>query len=189
MVNLLYYGGLRLHELVLLRVENLNREAGMITFRRKGGSIHQLQIQNPRQVFFLLFEYIKNREVDSQYVFANRKGGKISIRAMHYEIERFFQQCACPTMGLTPHSFRKACATNLYKKTKDLLFVRDYLNHVDAKVTQTYIDSASLYKVKKSKSRSKSKYLEGTVKGSRKEKGSLYSPLDPSKHRPIKIDL
>ena len=45
---------------------------------------------------------------------------------------------------LTPHSFRRACATNLYIETKDLLFVRDYLNHHDAKVTQTYIDSTQL---------------------------------------------
>ena len=36
--------------------------------------------------------------------------------------------------SLGPHSFRKACATNLYLRHKDLLLVRDYLNHKDAKV-------------------------------------------------------
>ena len=45
---------------------------------------------------------------------------------------------------LTPHSFRRACATNLYLETRDLLLVRDYLNHHDAKVTQTYIDSTQI---------------------------------------------
>ena len=48
--------------------------------------------------------------------------------------------------SLTPHSFRRACATNLYIETRDLLLVRDYLNHHDAKVTQTYIDSTQLEK-------------------------------------------
>jgi|GEM_PF-2856222 len=43
--------------------------------------------------------------------------------------------------GLTPHSFRKGCATWLYQETKDLLLVRDYLNHKDAKITQSYIDT------------------------------------------------
>lgn len=46
-------------------------------------------------------------------------------------------------LGLTPHSFRKGCATWLYQETKDLLFVRDYLNHKDAKITQSYIDTKS----------------------------------------------
>jgi len=48
------------------------------------------------------------------------------------------------TKKLTPHSFRKAFATQLYLKTKDLLYVRDYLHHSDAKITQTYIDKGSL---------------------------------------------
>ena len=53
------------------------------------------------------------------------------------------KKCGLPS-NLTPHSFRRACATNLYLKTRDLLLVRDYLNHHDAKVTQSYIDSTQL---------------------------------------------
>ena len=53
---------------------------------------------------------------------------------------------SCLPANLTPHSFRRACATNLYIETRDLLLVRDYLNHHDAKVTQTYIDSTQLEK-------------------------------------------
>ena len=59
---------------------------------------------------------------------------------MYNRIIKIFRKSMCPSDELTPHSFRKACATNLYEQTKDLLFVRDYLNHSDAKVTQTYIE-------------------------------------------------
>ena len=44
--------------------------------------------------------------------------------------------------------FSEARATNLYLRTKDLLFVRDYLNHKDAKVTQTYIDYEAAYRAR-----------------------------------------
>ena len=62
---------------------------------------------------------------------------------MYNRITNILKKCNLPE-ELTPHSFRRACATNLYIETKDLLLVRDYLNHHDAKVTQTYIDSSQL---------------------------------------------
>ena len=57
---------------------------------------------------------------------------------------KIIERATLEISDITPHSFRKACATELYMKSKDLLYVRDYLNHKDAKVTQTYIDKKTL---------------------------------------------
>ena len=84
--------------------------------------------------------------MESEFVFANRQGNKVSTKTMYNLIIRLLVQAGCRD-GLTPHSFRKACATNLYIKHQDLLLVRDYLNHSDAKITQTYIDKATLHGV------------------------------------------
>ena len=138
-VYLLYYGGLRLAELTHLRIENFNRQNDTLKFVRKGGSIHILKLQNAFTIFQLLDVHISTRKYSGEWVFSNRFGNPFTTKTMYNIIMRIFTKASLSDK-LTPHSFRKACATNLYRKTKDLLKVRDYLNHTDAKVTQTYIE-------------------------------------------------
>ncbi|MBF0299497.1 MAG: site-specific integrase [Oligoflexia bacterium] len=139
-INILYYGGLRLSELTELRVDSFNTSNYSIRFTRKGGYVHTLFIQRPKQIFGLLDKYLKSRPIDSAHIFCNKKGRPLTPRTMYNSIMKIFIKAKVETYGLTPHSFRKGCASLLYHKTKDLLFVRDYLNHADAKVTQTYIE-------------------------------------------------
>ena len=145
MLYLLYYGGLRLSELCYLKISNFDRTAQIITFNRKGGSIHTLVIQKEDLVFKNLDFYLSQNEFKSDFLFQNKDGEAYSLKTFYNQIMKIILR-ADLTMGISPHSFRKACATNLYIKTKDLLYVRDYLNHADAKVTQSYIDKATLSK-------------------------------------------
>lgn len=141
-IHLLYFGGLRLAELTELKVSNFNTQERTLTFRRKGGYIHQLAIRNSRKIFKILDDHLATRKVMSDFLFARKNSRPITSRTMYNYILDIFKRAGVGQIGLGPHSFRKACATNLYKETKDLLFVRDYLNHSDAKVTQTYIEKS-----------------------------------------------
>ncbi|MBF0362816.1 MAG: site-specific integrase [Oligoflexia bacterium] len=139
-IYILYYGGLRLSELSELKVEYFNQSNQSLRFNRKGGYIHTLYIQRPKQVFSLLEKYLRSRPIESPFLFCNKRGRPLTSRAMYNTIIKIFTKAKVHSYGLTPHSFRKGCASLLYQKTKDLLLVRDYLNHADAKVTQTYIE-------------------------------------------------
>lgn len=143
MLYLLYYGGLRLSELCYLKISNFDRGGRILTFDRKGGSIHTLAIQKDEQIFKNLEFYLAQNEFKSDFLFQNKSGKPYSLKTFYNQIMKIIHR-ADVSIDLTPHSFRKACATNLYIRTKDLLFVRDYLNHADAKVTQTYIDRKTL---------------------------------------------
>ncbi len=140
MIYLLYYGALRLSELAELRVENFNQEHKSISFKRKGGDVHTLKIQQSDTIFEDLEKYLSSRRSDSKFLFPGKISGHITPRALYKQLIKLLMSSGCSNQ-VTPHSFRKACATNLYEDTKDLLFVRDYLNHSDAKVTQTYIEN------------------------------------------------
>lgn len=144
-LDLLYYGGFRLSELCSLKILDFDFESRSITFIRKGGSRHKLYIENHQTIFQNLNYYLRERKDNSEFLFAGNGHQSISQKAMYNLIKKMIMR-AQVSNEISPHSFRKACATNLYKKTKDLLFVRDYLNHSDAKVTQTYIDTKYLYK-------------------------------------------
>lgn len=145
MLYLLYYGGLRLSELCFLKISNFDRHAKILTFARKGGSVHTLVIQKEDLIFKNLEFYLSQNEFKSDFLFQNQQGRPYSLKTFYNQIMKIISR-GHVSPGISPHSFRKACATNLYIRTKDLLYVRDYLNHSDAKVTQTYIDKATLSK-------------------------------------------
>jgi integrase/recombinase XerD len=144
-VSLLYWGGLRLSELCQLKKVNFHHHDHAITFHRKGGYVHTLIPIRAKTLFKLYDDLQEVHKTESEYLFCGRYFGHISQRAMYNKIMKIFSRSGCRD-GLGPHSFRKACATNLYIRTKDLLYVRDYLNHKDAKITQSYIDTAVLLK-------------------------------------------
>ncbi|MBI2519637.1 MAG: tyrosine-type recombinase/integrase [Bdellovibrio sp.] len=138
MVHLLYYGGLRLDELRLLKIEDLNYDSKGLTFIRKGGKRHHLKIMHFETIGPLWRKVAKGRSGE-EFLMLSTHGRPFSHRGLFQHMRTLLNKAQLPA-HIGPHSFRKACATQLYNRTKDLLLVRDYLNHSDAKVTQTYID-------------------------------------------------
>lgn len=147
LLYLLYYGGLRLRELTHLSFGDFNERTQSIKLLRKGGDIHHLVIRKPELVFnewrFLLQKNAKENDLFGRALFANSKGEKLTERSLFNRIKKICRKCGLKS-EISPHSFRKACATEYYIETKDLLRVRDYLNHSNAVVTQTYIDKLTL---------------------------------------------
>ncbi|MDH4468824.1 MAG: site-specific integrase [Bacteriovoracaceae bacterium] len=144
-LNLLYFGGLRLAELCSLQVDSFDKSKQTIKLLRKGGSIQFLKVQNADLIFELFHKYCYSFHINQGWLFFDRFSNvaskkHITERSMYGVIKRMIKKGLPESVGIGPHSFRKACASELYKKTKDLLLVRNYLNHKDAKVTQSYID-------------------------------------------------
>ncbi len=142
MVYLLYYAGLRLQELALLKWEDINFDTHKINIQRKGGYRQSLKVDNPTRLFNQL-EYLRKQ---SGFLFSKNGNSPYTTKTLYNRIMKLFKK-AQVNPALTPHSFRKACATNIYLKTKDLIYTRDYLGHHDAKVTQTYIDPETVHGV------------------------------------------
>ena len=142
MLCLLYYGGLRLSELSHLKAASFDSKSRGITFERKGGKVQTLFPEEAEKIFDRLEYWLDRRLVRSEWLFPGKGGRPITSRALYNTVTRILRRSGVPLA--TPHSFRKARATELYLKTKDLLRVRDYLGHSDAKVTQTYIDEKTL---------------------------------------------
>ncbi len=137
---LMYFGGLRISEVRVLRYHQFHFQTNVLEFMRKGGKRHQLFLQD-NGVCGLLWQRLAMGKSENSYVFSDKfLRGPLGRRGAYKRAKRIFKKAGLPT-NLSPHSLRKACATRLYHQTKDLLFVRDYLGHSDAKVTQTYIET------------------------------------------------
>jgi len=146
LIYLLYYAGLRLNEVRILKWKHIDLKNQLVTVARKGGKIQTLKPMMAKKVFSHLTLWSKSISAkDNDYLFQGRSKNiafprALGHRAMYSLIMRILNKSQIP-QNITPHSFRKASATKLYKKTKDLLKVRDFLGHKDAQVTQTYIAS------------------------------------------------
>ena len=145
MIRILYYGGLRLAELQQLKWKNINEEKGSIALTRKGGEYQEITFFDKKNALLALPALRqKNQDGHQGELFLFSPNGGLaphSTRNLYDKILRILKGALNnPATPHTPHSFRKGCASWLYRETKDLLFVRDYLNHKDAKVTQTYIE-------------------------------------------------
>lgn len=139
-LHLMFFAGLRLAEVTKLRKDDFNHRTGEINTIRKGGKRHNFFVQKASTIEKLwMAQEIRSK---GEFLFPNRyKDSHISERAMYQRVKNLIKKAGLSDK-ISPHSFRKSCATELYTNTKDLLLVRDYLNHSDAKVTQTYIETS-----------------------------------------------
>ena len=147
LIHLLYFGGLRLSELAALKMGSLDIQNGVLDFARKGGKRHRLKLHNASTIITLWSAYVQQMpescRQEGSPLLRGQKGKFLTPRALAKKIRLLLGKAGLnPRLG--PHSFRKGCATTLYQQTRDLLYVRDYLNHSDAKVTQTYIDEIGI---------------------------------------------
>lgn len=136
MVSLAYGSGMRIGEILSLRVKDFDFCSMFIRIREGKGNkdritILPLKLKGELEEFFSY----KNGE---EYAFPSRRGGKLSSRTLQKVFERALLKCGLPEKGATFHSLRHSFATHLLENGVDLRYLRDLLGHKDIKTTQIY---------------------------------------------------
>lgn len=132
-VELLYSTGIRLSELVNIKISDINFYDKTIKVLGKGNK--------ERYVLFgsvcskLLKEYINNE--NRVYLLLNKNGNKLSERGVEYIIEKIFKSINVHAK-LTPHTLRHTFATHMLDNGCDLVTVQKLLGHSDLSTTSIY---------------------------------------------------
>ncbi|MFV9646166.1 MAG: site-specific tyrosine recombinase XerD [Desulfobacterales bacterium] len=141
MIELLYAAGLRVSELVNVKLQNVNLEAGFVRVFGKGSKERVVPIGLYAKE--KIDHYIKSsrplllKNVVSQYLFIAR-AGKPMTRQGFWKQLRKYGQTAGIKKGVTPHSLRHSFASHLLEGGADLRAVQVMLGHVDISTTQIY---------------------------------------------------
>lgn len=141
MVELVYACGLRVSELVSLRVDQVNLEGGYVTVMGKGRKerIVPMGAYARERVWQYVTDArprILGRRL-SPYLFVTRSGRAMTRQAFWYLLRR--RALASGVGGpCHPHSLRHAFATHLLERGADLRAVQTMLGHADISTTEIY---------------------------------------------------
>ena len=141
MLELLYAAGLRVSELVNLKMQDINLEAGFVRVFGKGSKERVVPIGIPAKTKIAF--YIENgratalKNKRSPYLFIGRAGKPIT-RQGFWKLLRRYADKAHIHKKISPHSLRHSFATHLLEGGADLRAVQVMLGHVDISTTQIY---------------------------------------------------
>ena len=142
MLETLYSCGLRVSELVNLKITDLHLNSDYIKITGKGNKERLVPIGKIAKKLILNYlitirvKYpVKKEFVD--ILFLNRRGGKLS-RVMVFYIIKDLAEKAGIKKTLSPHSFRHSFATHLVEGGADLRAVQEMLGHESITTTEIY---------------------------------------------------
>ncbi len=141
MLELLYATGLRVSELVGLRVPDINLERGFLIVMGKGSKeravpMGELAIAAIKQYLAGARQTLLNGR-DSHLLFISSKRRGIT-RQMFWERIKFYTRKAGIGKSISPHTLRHSFATHLLDNGADLRAVQAMLGHSDISTTQIY---------------------------------------------------
>jgi integrase/recombinase XerD len=143
MLETLYACGLRVTELINLRLSNFYKEIGFIKVIGKNNKERIVPIGEEaiKHIGFYIDgvrNHQKNIHKDHQnFLFLNRRGKKLS-RIMVFNIVKEAAELAGIQKNVSPHTFRHSFATHLVEGGADLRAVQDMLGHESIITTEIY---------------------------------------------------
>lgn len=142
MVEVMYGCGLRVSELVTLRLSNLFFDDGFIKVVGKGNKerlipIGKTAINAVNQYVDGKRKELKIKKGEEDYVFLNRRGAHLT-REMVFMLVKKWVAAAGIDKTVSPHTFRHSFATHLIEGGADLRAVQEMLGHESITTTEIY---------------------------------------------------
>jgi len=138
-MELLYSSGLRLAEMISVRLTDLDLGQGLITVTGKGNKTRIIPVG--REASKALKEWLKVRgelaKPDETTLFVSVRGGRLSPRSVQARLKHWGRVQGVQ-QGVYPHLFRHSFASHVLESSGDLRAVQELLGHANISTTQIY---------------------------------------------------
>ncbi len=143
LLSLLYDSGARVQEITDLKLKDIRlTNPAMVTLTGKGRKARQVPLM--KETCKLLDAYIRNFNLNSEPLtsplFFNQKGQALSRYGITYILKKYVSQVELEsdTRKISPHVLRHTKAMHLLRAGVNMIYIRDFLGHVDISTTEVY---------------------------------------------------
>ncbi len=140
MLEMMYGSGLRVSELISLKVKDVNLVNGYVTVIGKGSKQRTVPIS--QFALRYLSKYVngprkRHEKKPSVYLFLNRQGNHLSRIYFFEQVQKYAKQIGIEA-PVSPHTLRHCFATHLLERGADLRMVQEMLGHSNISTTEIY---------------------------------------------------
>lgn len=140
MLEVMYSSGLRVSELLSLKIKQINLEKGVIDVIGKGNKQRKVPIGEYALDF--VNEYIEKHRIHNKgkrtgYLFLNRYGNPLSRQYFFLQIKKYAEQAGIEE-DISPHTLRHCFATHMLENGAELRALQEMLGHANISTTQIY---------------------------------------------------
>ena len=135
MIALAYAGGLRVSEIINLKIKDVCLQELTIHIKGAKGNKDRITILSEK-----LIKNIQNLTANhdlNDYVFSSERGGRLTERTAQKVFESALRKCDIKKEA-TFHSLRHSFATHLLENGVDIRYVQELLGHANIRTTQLY---------------------------------------------------
>ena len=141
LIELLYATGMRVSELLSVRLDDLNLRGGYLTCLGKGSKERLVPMGGPAVTWIRQYLSAARPSLlagrSSPWLFVNARGNRLGRVGFWKILKGHGQQAGLPR-DLSPHVIRHSFATHLLERGADLRSIQSLLGHADISTTQIY---------------------------------------------------
>ena len=144
LLSLLYDSGARVQEITDLQLKDIRlTNPAMVTLTGKGRKARQVPLM--KETCTLLDTYIRNFDLNSEPLtaplFFNKKGQALSRYGITYILKKYVSKAELDGSArkISPHGLRHTKAMHLLRAGVNMIYIRDFLGHVDISTTEVYV--------------------------------------------------
>jgi len=144
-LTIIYSCGLRLSELINLKINDIQSPDKIIRINQRKGNKDRI-ISLPDKLLDILREYYLIHK-PTEYLFEGKKGDRYSERSVQLILKKSIAKAKIKTEG-TVHTLRHSYATHLIQSGIDIRIVQELLGHENIKTTMIYTHITDIDKKK-----------------------------------------
>lgn len=142
LLELFYATGMRVSEVVNLKIKDVNLESAFLKCHGKGSRerivpLGEVAIETLKMHLKRNRKDTVSRSSSQEYIFCNPRGKPLTRQRLWQLIRKYARRSGIQKK-ITPHTFRHSFATHLLERGADLRIVQELLGHSDISTTQIY---------------------------------------------------
>ena len=143
LLETMYATGIRVSELINLKLKNLHEDLKLVKVLGKGSKERLIPINEVALSWIKRYEkkvrdpLLLQKNKSSEFIFLNNRGEALTRQAVWQIIKRYCKMAGIEK-DVTPHTLRHTFATHLLENGADLRVVQEILGHSDISTTQIY---------------------------------------------------